>query len=521
MEPIAYEKIKESLDAIFAYALKRTNNRHEAEDLSQEIILNLYMSVKILNDLNKFYGWMWAVAENVYKSYLRKKQKNNHVMFQEEFHTNYDELIEDQMVKNEQIGLLYREISLLSGLYRETMMLYYLKQKSCAEIAHRLNLSETTVKQYLFKSRKKVKEGLSMIRERGERSFNPKKFNIYYWGNSSNIYNHLFKRKLPGNIMIEAYYEPITIEQLSIELGVASVYLEDEIKILEEHNLIKRIKGQKIQTNLIIFTEEFEEELHGKSNSDYELLVNYLNEFLVEHDNQIRSKMLNGSEINLNQLKWQVLSIVLYEAVIELFLNETIQKYPVINDELSGYVWGLERVFGDQNFDFGINGYQDQEGNEIRVFDYYLVKKNYHEICKSLTGDLLLKIANSRTFILNEYEETELIHLIQHGYVKNVDGDLSVNLPVFNECDYKELKSLLKEPIQKVNEVCHQLVPLTKEVLSNYIPKGLEGQLDAVASLKQVESFIIELMSKAYLNHYIELPKPCHDILTAYIICRD
>ncbi len=91
-----------------------------------------------------------------------------------------------------------------------------------------------------------------------------------YWGNGDNsCYWELFKRKLPGNILLSAYYTPVTIQQLSIELGVAVVYLEDEIELLMKHDIIRKI-GDKYQTNIIIFTDDYEKELATKIKPLYE-----------------------------------------------------------------------------------------------------------------------------------------------------------------------------------------------------------------------------------------------------------
>lgn len=61
-----------------------------------------------------------------------------------------------------------------------------------------------------------------------------------FWGGGDNpYYRQLFKRKFPENILLSAYYTPLTIQELSIELGVVVVYLEDEIELLMKHDIIK------------------------------------------------------------------------------------------------------------------------------------------------------------------------------------------------------------------------------------------------------------------------------------------
>ncbi len=70
-----HEQITEVSKTIFSFCLTKTSNRQDAEDLSQDIILELFKSVKNIRDDKAFYGFMWAVAENVYKQWYKKKLK--------------------------------------------------------------------------------------------------------------------------------------------------------------------------------------------------------------------------------------------------------------------------------------------------------------------------------------------------------------------------------------------------------------------------------------------------------------
>ena len=86
------------------------------------------------------------------------------------------------------------------------------------QISADLGISTEMVKYYLFKTRKILKEGIGMSREFGEKSYNPGTFRMDFWGDGDNsCYWQLFKRKLPGNILLSAYYTPVTIQELSMD----------------------------------------------------------------------------------------------------------------------------------------------------------------------------------------------------------------------------------------------------------------------------------------------------------------
>lgn len=513
-----YEKIKSSVDSIFSYALKRTNNRYEAEDLSQEIIMNLYKSANSLKNPDAYYGWMWAVAGNVYKSFLRKSAKNTNLELNDDTCCHFHVRPEDNLVSKEEIGLLYREISMLAGLYRETMLLYYMKQKSCEEISQLLGISIDMVKQYLFKSRKKVKEGINMIRESGKRSFDPERFYMYFWGEGSNNCAKLFRRKLPGNIMLQTYYEPASVEQLAIELGVSAVYLEDEIEILLENELMRKMKNNRFQANIVIFTKEFEQDLYNKMGQVYANTARYLYETINEKEDEIRSVGFKGNSMSKNALLWQMSNICLLEALVIKLENRIIKELPLLSDGNSGYYCGIERVFGDNDFDFGINGHIDKTGNRLHTVDYYLFKKRYYELCKPVTGDVVLKIASGEFNDLNEYEEDELARLVQDGFIGNIDDKLSLNMPIFTSEELAKLRRVLEPIISRIYSDCNNQLKATEDILKNHVPKYLHGQLYVMAYLKQLEAFILNVISNMYLNEYIDIPKFSNEALAAYIV---
>lgn len=65
--------VQEHLKTIFAYALSRVFNRQDAEDLAGDIILAILESAPRIRDENAFFGYIWAIASNTYKKFLRKK----------------------------------------------------------------------------------------------------------------------------------------------------------------------------------------------------------------------------------------------------------------------------------------------------------------------------------------------------------------------------------------------------------------------------------------------------------------
>ncbi len=175
------EKIAEVAKTVFSFCCSRTNTKEEADDLSQDILLEIMKSHGNIRDENAFYGFMWAVAGNVYKNWCKKHSKRIFLELDEnvpEDKTSIDEQLENET----DIALLRRELCMLNEKHRRVTIMYYFNGISVSEISKSLCLSESMVKYLLFKARQILKEGMNMERNYGELSYNPKNMSLRFWG---------------------------------------------------------------------------------------------------------------------------------------------------------------------------------------------------------------------------------------------------------------------------------------------------------------------------------------------------
>ncbi len=259
----ASELLTENLTAIYGYAFSKLYNKDKVDDLASEIVYEIIVSARNLQNEEAFWGFAWKIAENTFRRFIRKSELAAQTVELTEENIGVHDLSPEQEyiqkeTDSEEIYLLRRELSLLKKTHREVCVAYYVDNKSCSQIAKEQNISVEMVKYHLFKTRKLLKEGIGMTRTFGEKSYNPGTFRLDFWGDI-NKYDGLFKRKLPGSIVLAAYYEPMTAEALSMELGVSMPYLEEEIEILEAAGVLKKT-GDKYQTNIVILTDAYEKE---------------------------------------------------------------------------------------------------------------------------------------------------------------------------------------------------------------------------------------------------------------------
>ena len=63
------------IDRIFRFALGKTFSEDEAEELTQEILMNAITSLGRLREEEKFEPWLWALAANTARNFRRGKSK--------------------------------------------------------------------------------------------------------------------------------------------------------------------------------------------------------------------------------------------------------------------------------------------------------------------------------------------------------------------------------------------------------------------------------------------------------------
>lgn len=176
-----------------------------------------------------------------------------------------------------------------------------------------------------------------MEREFGTKSYQPAKFDFYiiFEGAANMEYQRLFDRKLPGNILVSTYHTPMTIRQLAIELGVASVYLEDEIALLEQYRLLTALPGGKYQARLVILTEEYMNEFFRTAEKSFVSDVGQILRDGAKKLPELRKLQFAGSNLEDNCLLWNLLFEIIKKGW-ELFQDSRKDAFQEVDPYVSG-----------------------------------------------------------------------------------------------------------------------------------------------------------------------------------------
>ncbi len=256
------------MEKLFYFCLKKTGNHIEAEDLTQDIAFQIIAALNKGTIPTSFSAWVWQIARNRYSVWAKAKHSRNESVTGSDI-GDYEiedesENILDEVVHTEQMALLRRELAFIKSDYRNIVVAYYIENKSVRDIASSLSISISAVQQRLHRARIILKEGMDMAREFGKRSYNPEEIdyaNICTAPGELGQPWTLMEPKLNQNIFLACYDNPMTAEELAIELGVALPYMEDTVKHLMSQTLLIK-NGEKYETNFQIISREAQEKIH-------------------------------------------------------------------------------------------------------------------------------------------------------------------------------------------------------------------------------------------------------------------
>ena len=146
-------------DAVFAVALARLRDFHDAEDIAQEVFIEAFEHLGRLDDPFKLGAWLRSITIHRCIDLLRQRREVvdvEEIAEQVEYSSNSHSEIEQQELRAQVMAAIGR----LSKKQRETTTLFYINGYSQEEIASIQEVPTGTVKRRLHDARKKLKEGM-------------------------------------------------------------------------------------------------------------------------------------------------------------------------------------------------------------------------------------------------------------------------------------------------------------------------------------------------------------------------
>ena len=430
----------EYFEKLYYFCLKKVSNDNEAEDLAADIALNIIQELRKGTEPDNFSAWVWKIARNKYSGWADKKHKRFITFSGDDI--NALEVpdtfsLDDDLILQEDIKLLRRELAFISSEYRNVVIAYYIEYRNINDIAASLNLPTGTVKSKLSRSRNILKEGMEMAREFGVLSYKPE--NIGFMMNGSSGKNgepwSVISRKLIKNILLAAYRTPSTAEELAIELGVALTYLEDELEFLSWDGFLRK-NGKKYETNFFIVSAKAQESIYAHLKSITPALTNKL---IALIENQVKGFEENGYQWHegyqpYDDMKWAMLMLKIDEVSFGVLGDAEKGNDYSADAKLSKYgrtirpdggewdLLGLEEYDGERPDFVGSHGCGVGKPENAEYVNFSQFKFKYkgieHKTPVNLTHEEGLALVAAAKQNTNGIEQRVFDNLMKHGYLE-------------------------------------------------------------------------------------------------------
>jgi len=170
----AFERLIRNYQRLVSHIVFRmVNNQTDREDICQDVFVKVYKNLKGFRFDSKLSTWIGRITYNGCINYLEKKKIPLYDDITDEtkdFEQNpsYEPGPDKILEKKDISEMLKEEIEKLPTTYRAVITLYHLDEMSYNEISDIMKLPEGTVKSYLFRARKMLKDRLQPKCDFGE-----------------------------------------------------------------------------------------------------------------------------------------------------------------------------------------------------------------------------------------------------------------------------------------------------------------------------------------------------------------
>lgn len=474
---------------VLRWARGKTRTAQEAEDLAQTVLLEWLRAVRAQEEravcVAEPEHLLWRIARFVWCKSLRPGTYYRCEPLSEKLSAGEtpEESAERQDEQRRQTAFVRRQIMRLSRIQRETLVWYYLENRTTADIAQRLRVSENTVRWHLSDSRKKIREADGKMTST-EFVYCPKKLHVAINGEAydDRLTREVLDNLLHQNILLRCYAQGQTAQELCDELGVARPYIEDAVNVLLRDELLTA-DGGRVRTNFIITSGAQEEARLAVYDAHKDELSREIVRQLMAHEQEIRAIGFSGCDVPMPRLLWWLI----YRCTAALPNPAEIPPRPYHADGGAYHLMGFAREPENRHYlawDYNGPMYNDgfrwfglQHFGNSPVQDLFeLNQPHMGKLCALL---IRLIQADFDPSCVTADEQELLAELLARGFLRKADGSIKPNFCVLTREQVQRLRQEVFLPIVEAvqpawTRVCNELRTLCKAS----VPKHLQALAD-------------------------------------------
>jgi RNA polymerase sigma-70 factor, ECF subfamily len=142
---------------VFAVCVRMLGQREDAEDVTQDVFVRVFRSLRSWDPTRPLQPWILAIAANRCRTALRQRPRDTPHSTVEMSRVISADGSGDSRELSDELDLA---VAALREDYRLCFVLFYQQELSCAEIASVLDRPEGTVKTWLHRARRELAERL-------------------------------------------------------------------------------------------------------------------------------------------------------------------------------------------------------------------------------------------------------------------------------------------------------------------------------------------------------------------------
>ncbi|MDF2557064.1 MAG: polymerase sigma70 factor [Bacillales bacterium] len=152
------ELISRYQSKVYAVAFKVANHPKDAEDVAQEVFIQIFRSLSQFKGDSAFSTWIYRITMNKALDLKRKQSRSPSFEFDVPIEIPTHRTPETELLQKEEQELARRYLDQLAENYREVVVLYYFHQLSYTEIATRLDIAIKTVESRLYRAKQMIRQ---------------------------------------------------------------------------------------------------------------------------------------------------------------------------------------------------------------------------------------------------------------------------------------------------------------------------------------------------------------------------
>lgn len=157
----AFELLVKQYEKLVFFVIHRlVQDRQNKEDICQEVFIKIHQNLHRFEFQSKLSTWIARIAYLTAVNHLKKNKNHSPSQYPENI-DNYhftETDPEKEFIKKNTAAYVNLLIEQMPHQYKTVLTLYHLNEFSCAEIEEITGIPEGTVKSYLFRARKLLKE---------------------------------------------------------------------------------------------------------------------------------------------------------------------------------------------------------------------------------------------------------------------------------------------------------------------------------------------------------------------------